>query len=176
VVSLLPQNERITIGKILKPKGLRGEVKILPLSDIPERFQHLKAVCVRQPDGQEVTLSIVDVRPYKGFVYLRFSERSSRESVMDLIDGEILVDSATAPELPDGVYYHFEILDSEVYTDEGQRLGVVVDILETGAHDVYVVQEEQREYLIPVTDDIVRQIDRTQKRITIHPLEGLLDL
>ena len=95
---------------------------------------------------------------------------------LDLVDGEILVEPSAAPELPEGIYYHFEILDSEVYTDEGQRLGVVVDILKTGAHDVYVVQEGQREYFIPVTVDIVRQIDRMQKRITIHPLEGLLDL
>jgi 16S rRNA processing protein RimM len=175
-VSLFSQNERITIGKILKPKGLRGEVKILPLSDVPNRFQHLPTVCVRRTNEQEVTLSITDVHSYKGFVYLRFSGRDSREAVLDLIDGEILVDPATAPELPEGVYYHFEILNSDVYTDEGQWLGVVVDILETGAHDVYVVQEGPREYLIPVTDDIVRQIDRTRKRITIHPLEGLLDL
>ena len=175
-MNLFSQNERITIGKILKPKGLRGDVKILPLSDIPNRFQHLTSVCVRRSDGQEVSLRIANVRSYKGFVYLRFSDRDSREAVLDLIDGEIQVDPSTAPELPEGVYYHFEILDSEVYTDEGQRLGVVVDILETGAHDVYVVQEGQREYLIPVTDDIVRQIDRTQKKITIHPLEGLLDL
>jgi 16S rRNA processing protein RimM len=74
------------------------------------------------------------------------------------------------------VFYHFEILGARVSTDEGRYLGIVTEILTTGAHDVYVVQGEQREYLIPATDDVVRQIDREHQTIIIHPLTGLLDL
>lgn len=170
------REERVTIGKVLKPRGLRGEVKVLPLTDIPDRFEQLRTVVVSLAQGREVMLEIEHVTYYKGCVYLRFSDRNSLEDVQELVGGLLQVDQTDVPELPEGVYYHFEILDSVVYTDENRRLGQVVDILETGSHDVYVVQGDDREYLIPATREIVRQIDREQRRITIHPLEGLLDI
>ena len=169
-------NEPITIGKILKPRGLRGEVKVLSLTDIPDRFEHLKTVYVNTAQGQGVTVEIESVSSYKGFVYLRFRGKDSVEDVQSLIGGLLQVERSSVPELPEGVYYHFEIIDSVVYTDDNQRLGTVVDILETGGHDVYIVQGDDREYLIPATEEIVRHIDREKGIIIIHPLEGLLDL
>jgi 16S rRNA processing protein RimM len=125
-------NEPITIGKILKPRGLRGEVKVLSLTDIPDRFEHLKTVYVNTTQGQGVTVEIESVSPYKGFVYLRFRGKNSVEDVQSLIGGLLQVERSSVPKLPEGVYYHFEIVDSVVYTDDNQRLGTVVDILETG--------------------------------------------
>jgi len=92
------------------------------------------------------------------------------------VGGAIQVKRSSVPELPEDVYYQFEILDADVFTDDGKRLGVVTDIMETGAHDVYVVQGDDREFLIPANQEIVRQIDRERGRIMVHPLEGLLDL
>jgi 16S rRNA processing protein RimM len=170
------RDERITIGEILRPKGLRGELKVLPLTDIPNRFSELSHVIVALPNGQDVTVEVAASREYHGYAYIRFAHRDSRESAEELVGGLIQVERASVPELPDDVYYHFEILDAEVVTDDGKRLGTVVDIMETGAHDVYVVQGNEREYLIPANKETVRHIDRQQGTITIHPLEGLLDL
>lgn len=172
----ITRNERITIGEILRPKGLQGEVKVLPLTDIPDRFNSLSHVFVSLPDRQDLVIEIANSREYKGFVYARFVGRESRESVEELVGGLMQVERSSVPELPDDVYYQFEILDAEVLTDTGERLGIVTDIMETGAHDVYVVQGDEREFLIPATKETVRHIDREQGRITIHPLEGLLDL
>jgi 16S rRNA processing protein RimM len=169
-------NEHITIGKILKPRGLHGEVKVFPLTDIPDRFEHLNTVYVHVAQGQDVTVEIEKVSYYKGFVYLQFREKNSVEDVQNLIGGLLQVERSSVPELPEGVYYHFEIIDSVVYTEDAQRLGTVVDIIETGGHDVYVVQDDGREYLIPATDEVVTHIDREKGVITIHPLEGLLEL
>ena len=169
-------DERITIGEILRPKGLKGEVKVLPLTDIPDRFGSLSHVHISLPNGQDTDEEIVYSREYNGFEYVYFADRTSRESVETLVGGAIQVGRASVPELPEGVYYQFEILDAEVFTDDGKRLGTVVDIMETGAHDIYVVQGAEREYLIPANQEIVRQIDREQGRIVVHPLEGLLDL
>lgn len=169
-------DESITIGKILKPRGLRGEVKVLSLTDIPDRFEHLKMVSVHTAQGQDIIVEIENVRSYKGFVYLQFRGRNSVEDIQHLLGGLLQVERSSVPELPEGVYYHFEILDSVVYTEDNQRLGTVVDILETGGHDVYIVQEESREYLIPATKEVVKHIDREKGIIIIHPLEGLLDL
>lgn len=169
-------DERITIGEILRPKGLRGEVKVLPLTDIPDRFDSLAQVFIVLPNGEDLHEEIIDSRPHNGFEYVQFAHRTSREDAESLVGGLIQVPRSASPELPEDVYYRFEILDAEVFTDDGQRLGTVVDILETGAHDVYVVCEGEREYLIPAHQEIVRQIDREHGRIVIHPLEGLLDL
>ncbi len=172
----MSSDERITIGEILRPKGLKGEVKVLPLTDIPDRFGSLSHVVISLSTGQDTNEEIVHSRTYKGFEYVRFAHRTSRASVESLVGGAIQVKRSSVPELPEDVYYQFEILDAEVFTDGGQRLGTVVDIMETGAHDVYVVQGDEREFLIPANQEIVRQIDREQGRIVVHPLEGLLDL
>lgn len=171
------QNEEfITIGKVLKPRGLRGEVKVLPLTDIPDRFEHLDMVSVALTSQHRIQVKLEHVRYYKGCVYLYFQERHTVEDVQELLGKELQVERKDSPELPDGIYYHYEILDSVVYTDEHRHLGTVVDIIETGAHDVYVVKGEEREYLIPATRKIVTQIDREKGCIIIHPLEGLLDI
>ena len=172
----MSSDERITIGEILRPKGLKGEVKVLPLTDIPDRFGSLSHVIISLPDGQDTDEEIVHSRAYKGFEYVHFAHRTSRESVEPLVGGAIQVKRSSVPELPEDVYYQFEILDADVFTDDGKRLGVVTDIMETGAHDVYVVQGDDREFLIPANQEIVRQIDRERGRIMVHPLEGLLDL
>jgi 16S rRNA processing protein RimM len=168
--------ERVTIGEIVKTRGVRGEVKVFPLTDIPDRFEHLQRVYIATSQGQETLVEIEAVRYYKGFVYLCFAKFNSIEAVQSLIGGKIQVDQSSVPELPEGVYYHFEILDAVVYTEDHRCLGTVVDILETGNHDVYVVQGADREYLIPATEEIVLNIDREKREIIIHPLEGLLDL
>jgi 16S rRNA processing protein RimM len=168
--------ERVTIGEIVKTRGVQGEVKVVLLTDIPDRFEHLQTVYIAMPQGQEMVVEIEATRYYKGFVYLCFAEFNSIEAVQSLIGGKIQVDQSSVPELAEGVYYHFEILDATVYTDDHRCLGTVVDILETGSHDVYVVQGTDREYLIPATEEIVINIDREKREIIIHPLEGLLDL
>lgn len=169
-------DEFITIGKVLKTRGLRGEVKVLALTDIPDRFEQLDTVYVNIAPQNMLSVTIEHVGYYKGFVYLHFRGRNSIEDVQEFIGKALQIKRKESPELPDGVYYHFEIIDSEVYTDENQRLGTVVDILETGAHDVYIIQGDEREYLIPAIREIVTQIDREKGRIIVHPLEGLFDL
>lgn len=170
------RDERVTIGKIVKTRGLHGEVKVYPLTDIPDRFEHLETVLVQLAQGPELVVEIVQVKYYKDLVYLQFRGRNTLNEVQELVGGLLQVDPASVPELPEGVYYHFEIIGSEVYTDDAQRLGVVVEILETGSNDIYVVQADGREYLIPVIADVVKEIDREKRMITIHPLPGLLEL
>lgn len=172
----MASDERITVGEILRPRGLKGEVKVLPLTDIPDRFCALSQVFIVLPGGESLEEEVIGNNPHNGFEYLQFARRTSRESVEPLIGGLIQVDREAVPELPEGVYYQFEILGTEVLTDEGRRLGTVVEIVETGAHDVYVVRDGNQEYLIPANPEIIQQIDLERNTIIIHPLEGLLEL
>jgi 16S rRNA processing protein RimM len=170
------RDERVTIGQILKPRGVRGDMKVLPLTDIPDRFESLDTVSVQMPDSETRRLDIEAVSYYNGFAYLRFKGYDSIEKAQKLVGSLLQVDRAESPELPEGLYYHFEIVDAEVYTDDERYLGRVVEILETGASDVYVVRNGTQEYLIPSNPEIVTEIDRERKKICVHPLEGLLDL
>lgn len=169
-------DERVIIGKILKPRGVRGEVKVLPLTDIPNRFEHLESILACNKQGGEQRLYIESVKYHGKFVYLRFAGRSSPQDVKNILGNTLQVEEAEVPALPEDVYYHFEIIGASVLTVSGQSLGTVLEIWETGSHDVYVVEGEEREYLIPATKEIVRRIDRETRQIVIHPLEGLLDI
>lgn len=151
-------------------------MKILPLTDIPDRFEDLSSVFLCFTNGKIEQVEIEQVNYYKNFVYLRFQGYDSVEKVTQLIGCTLQVDKIESPQLPKGVYYHFEIIDSDVYTDENRYLGKVSDILETGGYDVYVVRDGAQEYLIPSNQEVVTQIDREKRRITIHPMEGLLEL
>jgi 16S rRNA processing protein RimM len=175
-VKIKGYNERVTIGKILKARGIQGEVKVLLLTDIPDRFEKLKSVYVQITKEYLPRVEIRHVRYYKNFAYLQFTGYNSIESVEQFIGCALQVDAEESPELPEGVYYHFEIIGSEVFTDDDRSLGRVTDILETGSYDVYIVRDGEREYLIPSTKEVVTQIDREKREIIVHPLEGLLDL
>lgn len=168
--------ERITIGKILKPRGIRGEVKVLPLTDIPGRFDQVGEVSVDMASGETRTLVIEEVKSYKGCVYLRFQGVDSVEAVEALRGKYLQVDRTQSPELPENEFYHFEIIGATVYTEDDQFLGTVSEILETGAHDILIVQGVDREYLIPFHPDLVTSLDLKAARLTVHPIEGLLDL
>lgn len=169
-------DERVTIGKILKPRGVHGELKVLSLTDIPGRFESLEAVYAHARGAESLRLEIEHVAYYKGFVYLRFTGYDSIEKAQTVVGSELQVERTESPELPEGQYYHFEIIDAEVYTDDDRYLGKVVDILETGGSDVYIVRDGKQEYLIPSNPEVVTDIDRERKTIRVHPLEGLLEL
>ena len=169
-------DERVTIGKILRPRGIRGELKVLSLTDIPDRFEALEAVFAHAPGKESFRLEIEHVTYYKDFVYLCFKGYDSIDRAQELIGYVLQVDRTESPELPEGLYYHFEILDAEVYTDDGRYLGKVVDILETGGSDVYIVRDGKQEYLIPSNPEVVTEIDRERGKIRVHPLDGLLEL
>lgn len=169
-------DERVTIGKILKPRGIRGELKVLSLTDIPDRFESLEAVYVHASGTESLRVGIEHVSYYKDFVYLRFKGYNSIEKAQELVGALLQVDRSESPELPEGLFYRFEIIDAEVYTDDERYLGKVVDILETGASDVYVVRDGKQEYLIPSNPDVVTEIDRERRKIRVHPPEGLLEL
>jgi len=167
-------DELLTIGKIVKPQGLQGEVKVLPLTDLPQRFDLLSQVQVLLADHRVLSLSIERVRYYKGFVYLKFKGYTSIAHVESLVGGLLQIERSEAVDLPEGHYLHFDIIGLTAYTEEGQKLGVVTDILSTGSNDVYVVKAQHDEYLIPATTEVIKKVDLTEKILVIHPLEGLL--
>ncbi|RMH69014.1 MAG: 16S rRNA processing protein RimM [Gemmatimonadetes bacterium] len=169
------QEELFLIGRITKPHGIRGEVRVFPETDFPERFYDLETVFLCHPYNAETTsLQVVSARPHGTFWILKFAGVESRNEAELLRNWTLEIPQHQLVELPEDTYYIFELIGLEVLTDTGQLLGRVTDVLQYGSSDIYVVQDHQREYLIPAIRDVVKQIDLSQKRMSIHLIEGLI--
>lgn len=146
----------IVIGKIGAPQGVRGEVRVTPLTDFPERFRELKTALL--DDG--TSLPIESVRYHQQFVLLKFRGMDNRNDIEHLRGKLIKVERKDLVQLPAGHYYIFDIVGLEVYTEEDEYLGKVTDVLETGSNDVYIVEQKDKQpLLIPALKSVVLQID-----------------
>ncbi len=157
-------------GKIVNTHGLRGEVKALYYTDGPAFFDTVSTLHLSS--GKSLTLS--SWRQNKGAVLLKFKEIGAVEEAEALVGQTLSVSRKDLPPLPEGRYYIADILGMEVETDEGRKLGKVTDVFKTGSNDVYTVRGD-REYLIPVIDEVILSTDLAAGKITIKPLKGLLD-
>ena len=156
------------MGQVGAPWGIRGDVKVLPLTDFPERFQPGAALWVRA-GRREVRRS----RWSRGFVYLGLVGVDSRQAAGELRGALLEVPEAELMPLPEGQYYRFQIIGLEVQTPEGAVLGRVAEILPTPGNDVYVVRGGPRELLLPAIDDVVKDVDLEAGRLVVEPLEEL---
>jgi 16S rRNA processing protein RimM len=165
----------ITIGKVSKPFGVKGEMKIEPMTDFPERFKDLRRVYLVSPAGKEIVCAVQTVRYAGGVPYLLFGGYDSPEQARTLNGWLVKVPEEEAVPLPEGSYYWFELIGMEVFSEGGDKLGTIVDIFETGSNDVYVVKRGRKEIYIPATQEVIRQVDRAAKRMIIHLMDGLME-
>lgn len=160
----------IAVGRICRPYGVRGEVKVQFLTDFPERFKHLKTVYI---DGEPYTIE--RRRFIADGVLLKFAGIDTPEAAAFLRNRLIEVPVSEAVPLPPGTYYYFQILGLEAVTTAGEVLGRVVDIIATGANDVYIVRSaEGREVLVPAIEDVVKEVDLQANRLVVELLPGLV--
>lgn len=161
-----PAPERLVIGRVRRPWGLRGGLRIEVLTERPERFRIGAEVFI-----QSKPYRIRRVRREKGSLIIWLSGVDTLETAQAM-RGQLLEVPFTPP--PPERFYQFQMLGLEVWTDTGEFLGHIQDILETGSNDVYVVRGPLGEVLLPAIDTVVQQIDLDQRRMRVHPLPGLL--
>ncbi len=165
----------ITIGKVLKTHGVKGEVRIELLTDHPGRFAKLARVTLSSPRGEERECAVLSVKYLDGKPLLSFEGYESPEKARQLNGWFIQVPEEQAVPLPEGQYYWFELIGMEVESESGVKLGRITDIFQTGSNDVYVMKAGRREVYLPATKDVIRQVDRKARRMVIHVMDGLLD-
>lgn len=167
----------MAVGHIVGAHGLRGEVKVELYTDFPERFAPGETLLL----GVDLTeVEIISVRPHKQNLLVYFDGVSDRTAAESLRNLWIFVPEADAAELADGVYWIHDIIGLRVLEEDGRELGVITDVLATGANDVYVVrhnagQSPAQELLLPAIPDVVSAVDLAQGVMTVHLLPGLLD-
>jgi 16S rRNA processing protein RimM len=174
---------RVTVGVVLKPVGLKGELKVRPMTDNPGRYAPGSRLYLTSPEGEAAAFTIKSVSEHKGNFKVAFEGIGSVGEAEVYRGQEVFVPENEVPPLPEGEYYHFQIIGIEVYTHSGRLLGTVREILEAGEKDVYVVRGGKggtggegggREYLIPVNENTVRNVDIKGGRMDLYPMEGYI--
>ena len=163
--------EYITIGQVLAPWGLEGKLKVEVITDFPHRLSPRSQLYVdRQP------VIIAGTSWQKGKAIIKLEGIDSVEQAEELRGKTLEIHRRQLETLPEGQYYHFQLIGLEVWTTEGKRLGKVIRVLSAPSNDNYVVSGEKGEILIPAIEDVVKSVDLESGRITIEAIEGLLDL
>jgi 16S rRNA processing protein RimM len=156
--------------------GVRGEVKVFPTTDDVNRFKKLKTV-ILDLGREQKTLNIESVKFFKNMVILKFKEFNDINEIEKYKGKDLLIHREQAVKLGPDENFIVDLIGLKVVTDEGKEFGTVTDVLQTGANDVYVIQTpEGKEYLFPAIKQCILDVDLDAQVMTVHIMEGLLDL
>ena len=165
----------LRVGVISSTHGVRGEVKVYPTTDDVNRFKKLKNV-VLDTGKEHLKLEVSGVKFFKNQVILKFKGIDNINDIEKYKGKDLLVNREDAVALEENKNYVADLIDLKVVTDEGQVLGVLTEVMETGANDVYVVEtEDGKELLLPAIRDCILDVDLETEVMTVHILPGLLD-
>lgn len=162
---------RVIAGRVIKAYGVLGWVKVEVLSSNPSRFRAGNVFFLE--DGEEV-LELEASRSAPGALLVKFRGIDDREAASELKGKNLTIAPEQMGEPPEGTWWEHDLLALRVYDVEGNLLGEVMEVLETGANDVLVVRSGEQEYLIPMIRDVVVDVDLAGGRMTVRPLPGLL--
>ena len=163
------------LGVIANTHGIRGEVKVYPTTDDINRFKKLKK-CILDTGKEYIDLNVESVKFFKNMVILKFKEYNNINDIECYKGKDILVSRDNAVKLEKGEYYIADILGAKVILEDGSEFGVLEDVMQTGANDVYVVKTlDNKEVLLPKIDECVKKLDIENKIVTVHIMKGLLD-
>lgn len=166
------ESDLVIAGRVLKPYGILGWVKVEVLSSNPLRFTAGHSFILEGEEGRELLLR--ETKRMAGALLAKFEGVETREEAKALAGRHLMITPRQMGEAPQGSYWEHDLLHLRVFTTRGRFLGEVVEIMETGANDVLVVRGE-RECLIPFIGEVVVDIDLEEEKITINPMPGLLD-
>ncbi len=168
--------ELLSVGQITTTHGLKGEVKVYPTTDEPEkRFRELKKVILKTPK-EEVEVTIASVRFMKNLALLTFEELPGIEAVEKYRNAYICVRREDAAPLGEDEYYETDLIGMEVVSEAGEHVGTLTRVYHTGANDVYEIETDPAEHkstLIPAIKECIKKVDVDGGIMTIHLMEGL---
>lgn len=165
----------IAIGRVSKPHGVKGEIRIEYFNPEDLRFfSHYQVIFLQGDEGGPQAYRPISVRPHKKFILAQLEGIRTKEEAEQLRGQAVLIDPAELPPLEEGEYYWHDILGMRVVTEQGEDVGEVTEILPTGGNDVYVVRKGEKEFLIPATKEVIITIDTKARTMVIRPLKGLL--
>lgn len=167
-------NELLQIGAITSPHGLKGEVKVFPITDDVNNFKKYKKV-ILDTGKEQITLEIGGVKFFKNFVILKFKGIDDINDVEQYKKMGLWIRREQSEPLNKGEYFIADLIDLQVFTEDGKLFGILKDVIQTGANDVYIIAtKEHGEVLVPAIKDCILNVDIDEKRVDIHLLDGLI--
>jgi 16S rRNA processing protein RimM len=163
----------IIIGKIVGVHGVKGTVKIHSYAESLEIFEPGASIALCHPDGSEADFEIDWIKPHSRGALMALKNVNHRDQAKALVGADLRIDKTKLPELEAGVYYWYDLIGLKVFTTENRYLGHLESIIETGANDVYVIKNEDREVLVPGLDSIVHLIDIDSGIMRVELPDGL---
>ena len=161
----------IVVGRVIAPFGVRGEVKVIVLTDFPERFDAGNRLTLEFADGKKHLATIQKSRAHKAGLVVKLDCAETVDDAEQLRGAQVVVDRSELTELGPGEFYEFDVLGLKVTTDDGCELGEVAEVLHSGANDVYVTTNG---VCIPALKNVVTRIDVEAGVMIVHPVPGLL--
>lgn len=169
------ENNLLEVGKIVNTHGLKGEVKVIAWTDSPYDFEDIEKVYIKSK-SETKCLAVENVRYQKNNLIVKFNEFDDINEVLPLKNTILYAYREDLPSLPDGAHYIVDLIGLDVVTEDGETIGVVADVFNTGANDIYDVKRPgKRNLLLPVIDEVVKNIDINGRQITVNIMEGLDD-
>jgi 16S rRNA processing protein RimM len=171
-----PEPSYIIVGRIRRPHGLWGELRVEIITDYPERLQQHTCFYLAPPNAPEAVqrYPVEGSRLHKDLMLLKLGGCDDRDKAEELRGMLVQVLIEDAVPLEEGEYYHFQLVGVKVETETGEWLGQVTEVLDTGAHDVYVVRGPCGEVLLPAVEDVVLELDLEAGEMVVHLLPGML--
>lgn len=166
--------KQLQVGVISSTHGVRGEVKVFPTTDDVTRFRQLKKVYL--DTGREMLpLEIQNVKFFKQFAILKFKGIDNINDIEKYRGKSLMIDREDAVDLDEDEYFIADMIGMKVCTEDGSEFGMLKDVMETGANDVYIIDSlEHGEVLIPAIRECILDVDMDEERMTIHLMEGLV--
>ena len=165
--------EILEIGQIVNTFGIKGMVKVVPFTDDIKRFDNLKKVYV-ESKKKKAEYEIEQVSYHKNMVILKFKGIDKIEDAEKLRDSYLKINREDAVPLQENSYFIVDLIGLDVETQEGNLLGKLEDIYNTGSNDIYVVKDELgKQILLPAISDVIKKVDLESKKIIVHLLKGL---
>ena len=165
----------VVIGKIIRSHGLKGALKVVPLTDFPDRFEPRKRIILESPEGRRMDCTVASVQGGGNRLIVTCEEMTTVDEALAFVHGWVKIPETEKKPLPEGRYYQSDLIGTDVFTENGKRVGRVEDLLETGGNDVLIVRDGDREHLIPVISQAIRSVDIASKKIILNPMEGLVE-
>jgi 16S rRNA processing protein RimM len=165
----------VSLGRLVRTHGVGGEVRLRPYAFPCPTLKTGLVVQLQDRAGQQTPARITKLRPRPPFLLVAFEGVVSREQAQALCGRTVAVGEHQLPPLQDNEFYYYQVIGLTVLTTAGQEIGTVREVFFSGGHDVWVVRQGEKEYMIPITQEIVRSMDIPGRQAVIEPLDGLLD-
>lgn len=168
-------DELLQVGIITSTHGVRGEVKVYPTTDDVKRFKKLKDI-ILDTGKEKLSLEIEGVKFFKQMVILKFKGLDNMNDVEKYRQKSLYVTRANAVRLRKDEYFIADLIGSKVFDEENKELGMLKDVMVTGANDVYVIKmTDGKELLLPAIKQCILKVDVEEQYMQVHVLEGLLE-